>query len=191
MRGGREVFSELRFAVAAGEALAVTGRNGAGKSSLLRIIAGLLHPTAGTVTLDGAPRDDLTLPEQAHYLGHRDALKPSLTVAENLGFWRDMLGGEGEGVAASLGACGLGHAVDLPAGTLSAGQRRRLSMARLITVKRPLWLLDEPTSALDVDGQGLMARLMTDHLAAGGLIMAATHGPLGISATTLSIGAAP
>ena len=187
-RGGREVFSGLGFELAAGEALAVTGRNGAGKSSLLRIIAGLLHPVAGTVTLTGAERDDLTLAEQAHYLGHRDALKPALTVAENLGFWADMLGG-GEDLATSLRVCGLDHATALPAGYLSAGQRRRLSMARLTAVKRPIWLLDEPTSALDADGQALMARLMTQHLAAGGLIMAATHGPLGIAARSLPIGA--
>jgi heme exporter protein A len=188
-RGGREVFSGLGFELAAGEALAVTGRNGAGKSSLLRIIAGLLHPVAGTVTLTGAERDDLTLAEQAHYLGHRDALKPALTVAENLGFWADMLGGGGEDLATSLRVCGLDHATALPAGYLSAGQRRRLSMARLTAVKRPIWLLDEPTSALDADGQALMARLMTQHLAAGGLIMAATHGPLGIAARSLPIGA--
>jgi heme exporter protein A len=188
-RGGREVFSGLGFELAAGEALAVTGRNGAGKSSLLRIIAGLLHPVAGTVTLTGAARDDLTLAEQAHYLGHRDALKPALTVAENLGFWADMLGGGGEDLAASLRVCGLDHATALPAGYLSAGQRRRLSMARLTAVKRPIWLLDEPTSALDADGQALMARLMTQHLAAGGLIVAATHGPLGIAARSLAIGA--
>ncbi|MGO9360266.1 MAG: heme ABC exporter ATP-binding protein CcmA [Xanthobacteraceae bacterium] len=188
-RGGREVFSGLGFELAAGEALAVTGRNGAGKSSLLRIIAGLLHPVAGTVTLTGAACDDLTLAEQAHYLGHRDALKPALTVAENLGFWADMLGGGGEDLATSLRVCGLDHATTLPAGYLSAGQRRRLSMARLTAVKRPIWLLDEPTSALDADGQALMARLMTQHLAAGGLIMAATHGPLGIAARSLAIGA--
>ena len=188
-RGGREVFSGLSFALGAGEALAVIGRNGAGKSSLLRIVAGLLHQTAGQVTLADA-RDDLTLAEQAHYLGHRDAFKPALTVAENLRFWCDMLGGETGDAAASLATCGLGHAAALPAGTLSAGQRRRLSMARLIAVKRPVWLLDEPTSALDSEGQALMARLMSEHLASDGLILAATHGPLGIAARELAIGAA-
>jgi len=190
VRGGREVFSGLGFDLAAGEALAVSGRNGAGKSSLLRIIAGLLHPVAGTIRLLGAASDDAPLAEQAHYLGHRDALKPALTAAENLDFWRAMLGGGGD-IEASLAACGLGHAAALPAGYLSAGQRRRLSMARLIAVERPIWLLDEPTSALDVDGQALVARLMTQHLAAGGLIMAATHGPLGIAARGLAIGAPP
>lgn len=190
VRGGREVFSGLGFELAAGEALAVVGRNGAGKSSLLRIIAGLLHPAAGAVRLDAGPTSELTLGEQAHYLGHRDALKPALTAAENLGFWRDMLGGGGETLSDSLAACGIAHAAGLPAGYLSAGQRRRLSMARLLVARRPLWLLDEPTSALDADGQLLMSHLMSDHLAKGGLIMAATHGPLGIEARTLRIGAA-
>jgi heme exporter protein A len=188
VRGGREVFSGLGFELAGGEALAITGRNGAGKSSLLRIIAGLLHPAAGQVRLDGA-EGELPLPEQAHYLGHRDAFKPALTVTENLSFWRDMLGGAGGDVADTLAACGLGHAALLPAGFLSAGQRRRLSMARLLVAKRPVWLLDEPTSALDADGQLLVARLMGEHLAAGGLILAATHGPLGIAARGLAIGA--
>jgi len=191
VRGGREVFSGLGFALGSGEALAIVGRNGAGKSSLLRIIAGLLHPAAGTVRLEDGPEGELTLAEQAHYLGHRDALKPALTVAENLGFWRDMLGGARGELAASLEACGIGHAAHLPAGYLSAGQRRRLSMARLLVAKRPLWLLDEPTSALDADGQRLVARLMGEHLAQGGMIMAATHGPLGIGTRTLQIGASP
>ncbi len=192
IRGGREVFSELDFHVDAGEALAITGRNGAGKSSLLRLIAGLLQAAAGRVTLDGSPRDDLTLSEQTHYLGHRDALKPALTVHENLAFWRNFLGGEQAALDASLAATGLGHIGTLPASTLSAGQKRRLSMARLIAVKRPIWLLDEPTSSLDTDGQAMMARLMSDHLATGGLIVAATHEPLrigtpdgGLPATTV------
>ncbi len=191
VRGGREVFSGLGFAVSGGEALAVVGRNGAGKSSLLRIIAGLLHPAAGAVQLAGGEAGELTLAEQAHYLGHRDALKPALTVTENLSFWRDMLGGTGEDLGTCLKACGIGHAAGLPAGYLSAGQRRRLSMARLLVAQRPLWLLDEPTSALDAEGQRLAARLMSEHLARGGLIMAATHGPLGIDARTLQIGASP
>ncbi len=193
VRGGRQVFSGLDFQVGAGEALAITGRNGAGKSSLLRLIAGLLQADAGRITLDGNPRTDLTLAEQIHYLGHRDALKPSLTVHENLAFWRDFLGGEQGGLDTSLTAVGLAHTSALPASTLSAGQKRRLSMARLIAVKRPIWLLDEPTSALDADGQTMMARLLSDHLATGGLIVAATHGPLtigapGTSARELRIG---
>ncbi len=187
IRGGRQVFAGLGLGVRGGEALAVTGRNGAGKSSLLRIIAGLLVPAAGTLALDGGD-DELTVAEQAHYLGHRDALKPALTVAENLTFWRDFLGGGAAAVDDALAACGLGHAAQLPAAYLSAGQKRRLSMARLIAVRRPVWLLDEPTSALDADGQALVARLMADHLAAGGLIVAATHLPLGIAAREMRIG---
>ena len=133
---------------------------------------------------------ELTLPEQAHYLGHRDALKPALSVVENLAFWRDALGGEAFDAEQSLAAVGLDHAVDLPAAYLSAGQRRRLSIARLLSVRRPIWLLDEPTNALDTSGQSLFARLMSDHVARGGLIVAATHGPLGIAARELRIGGA-
>ncbi len=187
VRGGREIFSGLDFAVPAGQALAVTGINGAGKSSLLRLIAGLLPAASGTVTLEGG-ETDLTLPEQAHYLGHRDALKPALTVLENLDFWRDFLGGQSIDGLASLETVGLGHAAYLPAAFLSAGQRRRLSIARLIAVNRPVWLLDEPTSALDTSGQAMIAGLMDAHLRSGGIILAATHGPLGISAQDLRIG---
>jgi heme exporter protein A len=127
--------------------------------------------------------------EQAHYLGHRDALKPALSVAENLSFWTDFLGGgPTRKIADCLAAIGLSHAADLPAATLSAGQRRRLSLARLLAVHRPLWLLDEPTAALDAAGQAMFAELMREHLRAGGLIVAATHGPLGIDARELLIG---
>lgn len=189
VRGGREVFSALDFHVEGGEALAVTGANGAGKTSLLRLIAGLLVTTGGGFELEGGGAE-LTLAEQAHYLGHRDALKPSLSVTENLLFWHDFLGGSGFDPAASIAAVGLSHAAALPAAYLSAGQRRRLSIARLLTVRRPIWLLDEPTSALDASGQKMFAGLMTDHLAGGGLIVAATHGPLGIEARELRMGAA-
>lgn len=187
VRGGRNIFSGLDFEVPAGQALAVTGINGAGKSSLLRIIAGLLPPATGTVALEGGEAE-LMLDEQAHYLGHRDALKPALTVLENLDFWRDFLGGDAADGTASLETVGLGHAAHLPAAFLSAGQRRRLSVARLIAVKRPVWLLDEPTSALDTSGQDMVAALMDAHLRSGGIILAATHGPLGISAREFRIG---
>jgi heme exporter protein A len=187
VRGGREVFSGLDFEASSGQALAVTGPNGAGKTSLLRLIAGLLTMAGGSVDLKGGEAE-LTLPEQAHYLGHRDALKPALSVLENLAFWRDFLGGAASDAAESLAAVGLDHAAHLPAAYLSAGQRRRLSIARLLAVRRPIWLLDEPTNALDTAGQGLFAALMGDHLARGGLIVAATHAPLGIPARELRIG---
>jgi heme exporter protein A len=187
IRGGREVFSGLDFSVSAGEALAVTGPNGAGKTSLLRQIAGLLAIPSGSIDLDGG-HSELTLAEQAHYLGHRDALKPALSVMENLSFWRDFLGGEASDAGESLAAVGLGHTAQLPAVVLSAGQRRRLSIARLLTVRRPIWLLDEPTSALDAAGQAMFAALMQEHLARGGMIVAATHAPLGLASSELRIG---
>jgi heme exporter protein A len=187
VRGGREVFADLDFEVASGEALAVTGQNGSGKTSLLRLVAGLLMPTEGIIALEGGEAE-LTLAEQAHYLGHRDALKPALSVEENLSFWRNFLGGEATEAAACLKAVGIDHAAHLPAAYLSAGQRRRLSLARLLAVRRPVWLLDEPTAALDATGQELFSGLMRDHLAGGGLIVAATHGPLGIEARELRMG---
>jgi heme exporter protein A len=187
VRGGREVFSGLDFEASTGEALAVVGSNGSGKTSLLRLIAGLLTISGGSIGLEGGEAE-LTLPEQAHYLGHRDALKPALSVMENLAFWRDFLGGEASDARSSLSTVGLEHAAHLPAAYLSAGQRRRLSIARLLAVRRPVWLLDEPTNALDAAGQTMFAGLMGDHLSQGGLIVAATHAPLGIAARELRIG---
>lgn len=190
VRGGREIFAALDFDVTTGHALALTGLNGAGKSSLLRMIAALLPKAGGTISLHGGDDDDLSLAEQAHYLGHRDALKPSLSVLENLNFWRGFLGGPTTDAHSALQKVSLDHATYLPASVLSAGQRRRLSIARLLSIRRPIWLLDEPLSALDMSGQAMFASAMAEHLAGGGLIVAATHGPLGIPTQELRIGEA-
>ena len=191
LRGGREVFAGLNFAAESGEALVVTGHNGAGKTTLLRLIAGLLEPAQGEVQLSGGAAD-ASLPEQAHYLGHRDALKPALTVLENLQFWYAFLGGRDAPAASALEPVGLAGLAGLPAGYLSAGQRRRLSVARLLAAPRPVWLLDEPTAALDSAGQQRLLGLMQAHLAGGGIIVAATHGPLGLDgAKELRLGTAP
>jgi heme exporter protein A len=179
VRGGREVFRGLAFTVVAGEALVVTGPNGAGKSSLLRMVAGLVRPQQGQLELeDGDP--ELSIGEHVHYLGHQDALKPSLSVRENLGFWAALLGGGGEKSEVALAAVGLAGLAPLPAIYLSAGQRRRLAVARLMAVERPIWLLDEPTSTLDAAAQTMLADLMRAHLAGRGLILVASHGPIGL-----------
>jgi heme exporter protein A len=189
-RGSREVFSGLNFSLPGGEALVVTGRNGAGKSSLLRVLAGLIRIGAGRLTLTGGA-DDATIGEQSHYLGHLDALKPSLSVSENLRFWAEYLGGRRSPIEPALAAVDLAPLADLPAAYLSAGQRRRLSIARLVVVPRPIWLLDEPTSALDVPSQKRLAELMAGHLAGGGMIVAAAHGPIGLErARELKLGPA-
>ncbi len=181
VRGGRQVFAGLSFALGAGEALVISGANGVGKTSLLRMVGGLLRVEAGRIEVrNGDP--ELTTAEQSHFLGHQDALKPALTVAENLRFWTRYLGAGDQSPSTALEAVGLGGLVELPAGYLSAGQRRRLSMARLLAIKRPIWLLDEPTAALDTNGQTRLADLMHQHLDGGGMIIAATHGPLGIDA---------
>ena len=185
IRGFRYVFTGINLQLSAGEALALVGPNGSGKSSLLRLVAGLLRPSAGRIELAGGAAER-TIAEQAHYLGHLDALKPSLTVTENLHFWASYLG---DGTPApALSAVGLGGLADLPAAYLSAGQRRRLSLARLIAIPRAIWLLDEPASALDSAGQEMLAGLMRAHLGGGGIIVAATHGPLGIEAKELQLG---
>jgi len=188
VRSGRTLFEDLTFAVDAGEALAVTGPNGVGKSSLLRLVAGLLPKAAGAVHLQGGDRD-LSLAEQAHYLGHRDALKPALTPFELLDFWKRLFGGEGLAPEVALARVGLAHARLLPSAYLSAGQRRRLAIARLLVAQRPLWLLDEPTSALDADSEAMFAHLVDEHLAAGGLVLVATHQPLGFPARDFRMGA--
>ena len=192
VRGGREVLAGLDFEVAAGETLAVTGPNGSGKTSLLRSIAGLLALAGGSIDLEGG-EPELTLPDQAHYLGHRDAHETCFDRAGEpvvlAGFSRRR-GADPIPALESLGpAVGLDHAAQLPAAYLSAGQRRRLSIARLLAARRPIWLLDEPTSALDAAGQALFADVTRDHLTRGGIVVAATHAPLGVEARELRMGA--
>ena len=181
VRGGREIFRNVNFSLSSGQVLAVVGPNGAGKSSLLRVVAGLLRLESGRLDLEGGD-PELTIPEQAHYLGHQDALKAALSVAENLAFWAGYLGTGPAAGDEALEAVGLAAIPDLPAGYLSAGQRRRLSIARLVAVRRPIWLLDEAAAALDRIAQARLIELMRAHLAGGGLILAATHAPLGIEA---------
>lgn len=190
-RGSRLLFKDLGFSVEAGEALVVTGPNGTGKSSLLRLLAGLSTLQAGTVRLEGG-LPDVPLAEQAHYLGHLDAHKAALSVEENLAFWRTVLGSPAMPVDDALIEVGLGPVARLPVAVLSAGQKRRLALARLIVARRPLWLLDEPTTALDVNAQARVSALARAHLASGGLIVAATHAPLDFGdVRQLRLGEAP
>jgi len=174
-RGERLVFAGLSFAVPAGGALVLTGPNGSGKSTLLRLLAGLARPEAGRLLWDGA--DTLAdLPAHAarlRYLGHQDAVKPGLTVAENLQFW-----GGGDAVRRALAAVDLLRLADLPARMLSAGQKRRLAIARLVLTPAPLWLLDEPTLGLDAASVARVGALLAAHRAGGGMVVAATHLPL-------------
>ncbi|MCX5494665.1 heme ABC exporter ATP-binding protein CcmA [Kaistia dalseonensis] len=179
-RGGRPILADLSFTLRSRELLLVTGRNGAGKSTLLRAIAGLLPHVAGTISIDPA---DGPVGEHAHYFGHLDGLKSSLTVADNLALWTRIAGAPGVDIIAALEEVGLDHLDDLPAAYLSAGQRRRVGLARLLLVRRPLWLLDEPTSALDAEAEATFGDLLAAHLARGGLAIAATHRPMPVPAT--------
>ncbi|WP_112661919.1 heme ABC exporter ATP-binding protein CcmA [Microvirga flavescens] len=181
-RGGRHLFQGLSFALGPGDALVVTGRNGAGKSSLLAILAGRLNPASGVARITEAR--ERTLPESLHMVGHRDALKTALTAGENLAFARDFLGSPALSPEAALAAVGLSHVARMPVAYLSAGQRRRVALARLLVAERPLWLLDEPTAALDAVSQGILARLVADHRAGGGMVIATTHAPLDWAGTT-------
>ena len=171
-RGERMLFEDLSFTAEAGDAVVVTGPNGAGKTSLIRMIAGLLLPEAGAIVVDSAPVERGSL----HLVGHLDAVKGALTVRENLVFAHALLGGAGE--VAALDALGLAPLAELPARVLSAGQKRRLALARLVVAERPLWLLDEPAASLDNDGQVRLAAIVATHRRQGGLVVAATHAVL-------------
>ena len=191
-RGGRRVIAGVSFEAREGMALIVTGPNGAGKTSLLRALAGFLPIEAGGFALDGGD-SERTVGEQAHYLGHADGVKSALTAGENLAFAAAILGGDPSRAAqlAALAALGLAHAIDFPARLLSAGQRRRVALARLVIAKRPVWLLDEPATALDAAAQAALGAIMRAHLQDGGILVAAAHGALGLEgAQELKLGAA-
>lgn len=176
-RGGRLVFDRLDFELASGGVLILRGPNGSGKSSLLRVMASLVRPEAGSMLWDGASvRDDpVGHAARLHYVGHADAAKPAMTAEELLTFWRELRGGTGCSVGEALERFGISHRTDFPARYLSSGQKRRLALARLLVSEAPLWILDEPTVGLDADGVGALEQAIAAHRARGGMIVAATH----------------
>jgi heme exporter protein A len=189
VRGDRRVFAGLDFAIAAGEALVVEGANGAGKTSLLRMIAGFLPPASGNVTLkidhdligDGEERG-----RYIGWLGHQDGIKPQLRVGEQLEFFTRLYATRGA-ISPALERVGLARQRELPCRYLSAGQKKRLGLARLMLSNRGLWLLDEPFAALDSAGRTLAGELMTAHCVSGGIVVAATHDALGLAARSLRL----
>jgi heme exporter protein A len=190
-RGTRAVIAGLSFAVKGGEALLLMGPNGSGKTTLIRTLAGFITPSSGQIRIADADQDDRDLAELCHYVGHLTGVKANLTAEQNLTFWARYLGEPVEHgalatrVSAALADFGLAPLADYPAGLLSAGQKRRLGLARLRVATRPIWLLDEPTVSLDAASAGLLARLIQQHVAGGGLVVAATHLPLGLDNPTV------
>lgn len=203
VRGERLVFSGLAFRIVRGGALVLVGPNGSGKSSLLRIMAGLTPPDAGTLMWDGigpAGRDD-DHRRRVHYVGHADAVKPALSVSENVRFWARLLPGDGSEHSASveertiraIDALGIGHLAEVPGRFLSAGQRRRVSLARIVAVPAVLWLLDEPRTALDAEAVRRLDRLVAAHRDAGGMVILSLHAgehPEGAAVLDLAVFAA-
>lgn len=190
MRGGRVVFAGLGFSLASGGALVLLGPNGSGKSSLLRVLAGLLKPAHGTLAWNGEPvRDD---PEahaaRTHYLGHHDAVKPVLSVAENLRFWARLHEPHAEraglAVETALERFGLARLATVPGKMLSAGQKRRTNLARLLAAPSPLWLLDEPTTALDKASIKALEQVLAEHRAGGGMVVLSTHAEIDLPGAT-------
>jgi heme exporter protein A len=174
-RGGRLLFTDLSFALSPGEGLLVTGPNGAGKTSLLRLIAGLLPVHAGSIEAgDGS----VPLPEHCHYVGHLNGIKSALTLGENVRFWVDFLGGDDAELDSAYRRFGLEELRDLPAGILSAGQKRKLALLRLFAAPRPIWLLDEPSVSLDAASAKVLDTAIAQHLAEGGIAVVASHTPL-------------
>ena len=186
IRGGRTVFANLDFAVSDGEVLVLRGPNGSGKSSLLRLMAGLLRPETGEICWDGEAlaQDPEAHGARLHYVGHLDAVKPALTVAENLSIWAGLRTGDRSGVAPALAQIGLDRLAGIPARLLSAGQRRRLALARITATPAPLWLLDEPTVALDAAAVAAVESAIAAHRVGGGLTVVSTHMDLGLEPTT-------
>jgi heme exporter protein A len=182
-RGERLVFAGLDCRLPAGGALVLTGSNGSGKSSLLRLFATLLTPAAGDLVWSGVPvaRDAARYRALVHYVGHLDATKPTLTPREMLGFWAALRGIAAPVIDEALAAFGLDGVAERPCGWLSAGQRRRLALARLVAAPAPVWLLDEPTAALDGDGEARLLALIAEHRAAGGRVAIATHQQLALN----------
>lgn len=185
-RGERMVFAGLTAGLAAGEALLLRGRNGAGKSTLLLCLAGIVRPSEGRIVWGGRQAEERP-GEDLLFVGHLPAIKPSLTVRENLAFWAALNGDAPARIAPALAEIGLARLADIAAGQLSAGQTRRLSLARLLISDRPVWLLDEPTSALDSEGHALVARLIDAHLARGGMAVIATHDDIALTGPTRSL----
>lgn len=184
-RGGWRLFDGLSFAAAAGAHVALTGPNGAGKTSLLRALAGFLRPSAGAIRYDGAPPEDAL--ERIHLLAHRDGLKAPISVSAHVRFWAGLLG-EKPDTGAVVNRLGLSRVADLPARVLSAGQGRRLALARLLIAPRPVWLLDEPAASLDAGGKTLLETLIGEHCASGGIVIAAVHEALGAPSHTVRLG---
>ena len=182
-RGGRNVVDGLSLRLEGGAALVLTGPNGSGKSTLLRALAGYLRPRSGSVRIIGTG-EDREVGEVCHFVGHHDGIKTHLTAAENLAFWAAYLGGPADlsaRVEAALQRFALEALADIPAGYLSAGQKRRLALARLVAAERPLWLLDEPTVSLDTSSIDVLIAAINGHLATGGMAVIATHAPLALA----------
>lgn len=187
-RGGRLLFSGLELDLKAGQIAALTGRNGAGKTSLLRAVAGLVQPESGAISFGDRDPDEARA-GALHLIGHQDGLKTGRTVAEELVFWSRWFGADRNQALASAERLDLTGLLNLEVRRLSAGQRKRLALARLLAAPRPLWLLDEPLSPLDASWRQRFGDLMAEHLASGGLILAAVHDPLPIASIGLEIGA--